>query len=293
MAHKSTAPEAVPGSIVVGIDGSPGSDQALDWAADQAAFEHRPVTVVHGVDPVAFAGSGDYLGAGVDYARLVEEIRSEDAGMMARASQRVQDRHSTVEVRSVLSDSDPRSILLQLGEQAAMLVVGSRGRGPVSSLLLGSVSVAVSKHATCPVVVRRPGATARPAEGVLVGVDGTAHSLPAVEFAYRMASLRSLPLTVMHCYHDARRGSSADLGEEEALVAESVAGMADKFPEVQVQVRLVLGHPAPELVAASGGFELLVVGHHRVTALRGLVHDSVAPTVLEHANGLVAVVPSV
>ena len=83
-----------------------------------------------------------------------------------------------------------------------MIVVGSRGRGPVTSLLLGSVSVAVSKHASCPVVVQRPTPTDTTRHGILVGVDGTESSLPAIEFAYRMASSRELSLTVLHCYWD-------------------------------------------------------------------------------------------
>lgn len=286
-----------PGSIVVGVDGSVGSDQALDWAADQAAAEHRPLTLLHGVDPAVIGGAGDYPGAAVDYARLAEEIREEDAAMMALAVSRVRERQADVDVHPVLSSSDPRSALLDVSRQAAMVVVGSRGRGPLTSLLLGSVSVAVSKLASCPVVVRRPGPAER--HGVLVGVDGTASSVPAVEFAYRMASLHGGTLTVMHCFHVLTRGSAMsggldvrDVGAEEALVAESLAGMREKFPEVTADVRLVLGHAAPELLSASSGFGLLVVGHHRLTTVRSLVHDSVATTVLEHAEGPVAVVPA-
>src|SRR6478736_648774 len=77
-----------------------------------------------------------------------------------------------------------------------MVVLGSRGRGRVSSLLLGSVGVAVVGHATCPVVVRRP-ARDRVRRGVLVGTDLTDDSRPALEFAYGLASVRHLTLTVL------------------------------------------------------------------------------------------------
>ncbi len=283
---------------MVGIDGSAGSLEALDWATDQAAREHRPLTLLHGADPVAFAGGGDYPGAEHDYTGLRDEVRQRDVAMLEAATARVRARHPDVEVGSVLSGDDPRNALLQLGETAAMVVLGSRGLGPVASLLLGSVSVAVSRHATCPVVVLRPDSLA--GGGVMVGVDGTEHSLPAVEFAFGMASLRGCPLTVVHCYRDPahRPGGQVgadggpDLGEEEALTAEALAGMGEKFPDVPVDVHLVPGRGARELLAASEGFALLVVGHHRRAPLHGLLHDPVATTLLEHARCPVAVVPS-
>lgn len=291
------APRTAPGSIVVGIDGSVGSGEALDWAADQAVREHRALTLLHGVDPVVFAGGGDYPGAEYDYTGLRDEVRQQDVLVLEAATARAHARHPGVEVTTVISDGDPRNALLQLGETAAMVVVGSRGRGPVASLLLGSVSVAVSRHATCPVVVVRPDALA--GGGVMVGVDGTTHSLPAVEFAYRTASLRGCPLTVVHCYHDPTQGLAArgeadapDLGEEQALTAESLAGMSEKFPDVPVDVHLVPGRGARELLTASDGYALLVVGHHRRAPLHGLLHDPVATTLLEHARCPVAVVPS-
>ncbi|WP_380166264.1 universal stress protein [Jannaschia sp. R86511] len=289
--------QAAPGSIVVGVDGSPGSDLALDWAADVAAAERRPLTLLHGVDPAVVAGAGDYPGATVDHARLAEQIRLEDDAMMSSAASRAHGRHPDLDVHPVLTRSDPRSALLDLSAQAAMVVIGSRGRGPVASLLLGSVGVAVARHASCPVVVRRPGG--RDADGVLVGVDGTAQSSPPVEFAYRVAALRSVPLTVMHCRQDGTRGPAAsggsdpqELGDERVLVAESIAGMREKYPDVDVTVRLVHGSPAEELLSAAAGCGLLVVGHRRLSPVRSLVHGSVATTVVEHGTGPVAVVPS-
>jgi nucleotide-binding universal stress UspA family protein len=285
------------GSIVVGVDGSPSSDQALSWAIEQAALEQRPLTVVNSVEPPALPGVGGmYLTSGIDYPRLIEDSRAAGRALLTAASARAVALHPDLDVYQVLDQADPRNTLHALGETASMIVLGSRGRGPVASLLLGSVSVSVSKHATCPVVVHRPSPTDTPKHGVLVGVDGTADSLPAIDLAYRLASWRALPLTVLHCYWEAAPLHSGqvepDNSSEQALVAESLAGMQEKFPEVEVQVRLVRGFADQHLVKASTDCDLLVIGHHPIAALNDLVYGSVAPTVVEHAHCPVAVVPS-
>jgi nucleotide-binding universal stress UspA family protein len=287
------------GSIVIGIDGSPTSEAALSWAADQAALEKRQLTIVHAVEPMGFPSAGVVVGStGVDYGRLLYDTREAARAVLTSASARALDAHPQLAVQEVLKYSDPRSALLGLGETAAMIVIGSRGRGPVSSLLLGSVSVSVSKHAGCPVVVHRPALAETPRSGILVGVDGSDCSLPAIEFAYRMASWRGLPLSVLHCFWApspscAPHGAGVpDLAGEEALVAESLAGMQEKFPEVKVQLLLDRGFADQRLISATSDYDLLVVGHHPIPLLNDLVYGSVAPTVVEHAHGAVAVVPS-
>lgn len=93
---------------------------------------------------------------------------------------------------------DPRGVLIGLARQAHLIVMGSRGRGTVRSMLLGSVSAAVSKYASCPVAVRRPPRGRAHTCGVVVGSDVTPESVPVVEFAFEQASLRGVPLTVLH-----------------------------------------------------------------------------------------------
>ncbi|MEQ4497520.1 universal stress protein [Nocardioides kribbensis] len=287
-----------PGSIVVGVDGSETAAQALVWACDQADLEQRPLTLVHVLEPVQVPASGMYATTAIDYGLLLDQVREGGAALLAAAEATAHERAPGVVVHRVMSSADPRGVLLGLSRQAAMVVLGSRGRGPLRSLLLGSVSVSVSKHASCPVVVRRPDHPQRPRTGVLVGVDGTARSLPAVEFAFRMASFRGRPLIVQHSYFDAtealaiQRGLPApELADEQALVAESLAGMAEKFPEVDVEVRLGRGFADHNLVEASRDADLVVVGHQVDGPLEDLLYGSVAPIVVEHALGAVAVVP--
>jgi nucleotide-binding universal stress UspA family protein len=293
-------PAHVPsGTIVVGVDGSPDAERALDWASDQAAGERRTLTLVHALQLTGFPAAGALLANGVDAEGLREVLLEAGRGLLADARARALERRPGLEVAEVLSTGDARNELLALSRRAALVVVGSRGRGPVTSLLLGSVSVTVSKHASCPVVVCRPLPTSggEPGHGVLVGVDGTAQSLPAIELAFRMAALRGERLTVLHCYWDiappdADGTPEADLGDLRALVAESISGMAETFPEVVVDVRLRRGFADRALVDASGEHALVVVGHHPLSALEDLVHGSLTPALVERARCAVAVVPA-
>ncbi|MEP6816525.1 MAG: universal stress protein [Marmoricola sp.] len=286
------------GTIVVGVDGSAPSDRAVTWAAEQASLEGRALTLAHGVG----LGEGTWLGAdGVSGEAVFEAVRAEGQIVLDRAASAVIHGFPDVETRTVLPMTDPRLALLELAEQAAMVVVGSRGRGPVASLVLGSVSVAVTRHATCPVVVVRPALPGDRVRGILVGVDGTGNSAAAVEFAYRQASARALPLTVMHCFVDVLSTSrgpwqvpydSPGLEEQRLILDATVNGMGEKFPDVPVTLTLGRGLVQDCLVHASQSMDMVVVGAHPKHTLIGLVFDPhVDSAVMEHAPCIVAVVP--
>jgi nucleotide-binding universal stress UspA family protein len=294
-------PEIPAGGILAGVDGSPSSARAVAWAVDQALAEDRPLVLAHGMGPVESHWMGQ--SAALDHRALLAARREEARRVMDAARAQVTGRAPDLVVHEALLAQDPRELLIALASRAAMLVLGSHGRGPVTSLLLGSVSVAVTKHAACPVVVVRPRRTEETRGGVLVGTDGTERSRHTLEFAHRQASLRGLPLTIMHCYWDARsafqaararRGDASpgpDVEEVRLLVAESLAELADRFPEVDVRVELVHGWADDCLIEASKTMDLMVVGTHRRRALGTIVYGSVAFSVLEHAGCVVAVVP--
>ncbi len=268
-----------PGTVVVGLDGSPSADRALVWAVDHAVRERRQLTLAHGLDP---AGSVWVDPAGADHRAVVEAMRADALAVLDRGRDRVAEIAPDLSVHEALWMSDARVTLLDLGERAALVVVGSRGRGPVGSLLLGSVGRAVARHAPCPVVVVRPGHPGMVRNGVLVGADATDRSRPVLEFGYRQASLRDLPLTIVH---------SAGDEDAEVRLGEAVAGLAEKFPEVRVTTRIVDEHPADVIARESARMNLVVVGaHHRGTA-GTLLHGSVTDSVVEHAESAVAVVP--
>jgi len=179
-----------------------------------------------------------------------------------------------------------------------MVVVGTRGHGRVVGLLMGSVSGALVRHSEAPVAVVRPseGAT----RGVLIGADGSEASLPAVEHAYREASQRGLPLTVAHCLWDgliaqARWTAVSDTdpeGVEARLrIAESIAGMTEKFPDVDVRIAIARGTVDAFLVDMSKQHDLLVIGRPPLSLGQRLTLSGLTTSIAEHAHSAVLVVP--
>jgi len=288
-----------PHTIVVGVDGSDDGRRAVNWAAGQATLEHITLTLLHAVPPVEALASSYLMGAGVDPIALEEESLTAARTALEAEVERVLRTHSSLTVKTVVVHRDPRDALLAASLTASLVVVGSRGLGMFTSVLLGSVSLAVTREAACPVVVVRPGGEPR-RPGVLVGADGTASSVAVLEFAFRQASLRGVPLTVAHCFWDAvvvgdgiRREATDELAHEDLrmLMAESVSGLGEKFPDVQVHTDLLRGLVDASLGEAAESHDLVVIGCHHRPNLSRLIWGSVATTVVERAHGPVAVVP--
>lgn len=297
----TTVTSLIPGSIVVGIDGSTSSSRALDWAARQAALEHRPLALLHAAH-LGVAGDAMWASVpGVEVGRLVDDLAESGRALLSATADRARLAEPTVEVQELLSTEDPRELLLTGAATAAMTVLGSRGLGPVKSLLLGSVSLAVSKHAPGPVVIVRETEPEVAHGGVVVEVDGTSDSVHAVELAYRVAAFRSLPLTAIHIFWDAVHRDSEDhvvsddeegLGDVRALLSEAVAGMQEQYPEVVDRLVLERGFRDRQLIRAAETAALMVVGARNRGRFDDFLHASVAATVVEHAPCDVVVVPS-
>jgi nucleotide-binding universal stress UspA family protein len=135
--------------IIVGIDGSTRSRQALEWAVNEAAVRHAPLTVLTVHQALANYWGGPVL-AGQDLTLRDREAAQEEADSVLEKFGE-EERPPSVTVRAVLGA--PAEELLIAAEDADLLVVGSRGAGGFKRLLLGSVSSQVAHHAHCPVVV--------------------------------------------------------------------------------------------------------------------------------------------
>lgn len=285
-----------PGSIVVGVDGSPHADRALTWATHQSLAEHRPLTIAHTVP----AGTLGFMDAAiVDGQNARSALDVEGQKVLDEARSKVESTAPELGVNTVFDFADPREVLLQLADDAAMLVVGSRGRGQLRSLLLGSVSVALVRHAPCPVVVVRPAQLDTARNGIVVGADASPESRTVLEFAYRQASLHDVPLTVLDCVSYVLYGAMgaymaptpADVEGERLALAESMAGMTEKYPEVHVTTRMAKGNAQEALVRLGEQMNLIVVGAHQNSRTSHALFGSVSVAVVENATCPVVVVP--
>ena len=137
------------GPVVVGVDGSPTSEAAIDFAFEEAAVRGAPLVTVH-----AWSDPRPTLSdiSPTDFTRLEESERMQLAEHLVPWRERYPD----VEVISVVAHGKPTPALLNHGRQAQLLVVGSRGRGGFAGMVLGSTSHSLITHALCPVVVVRP-----------------------------------------------------------------------------------------------------------------------------------------
>jgi nucleotide-binding universal stress UspA family protein len=134
--------------IVVGVDGSPSSVQALRWALEQARITGAPVCAVCAWD----------LPASPTYVAVEEDIGYREEGARTVLDGAIKDATSdaaTLPVQREVVCGHPAKVLVDASTDAGLLVVGSRGHGGFAGLLLGSVSQHVVAHASCPVVVVR------------------------------------------------------------------------------------------------------------------------------------------
>jgi nucleotide-binding universal stress UspA family protein len=148
--------DSVPhGAVVVAVDGSEASDRAVAWGARYASLEDLPLVIAHtfGEPGAPHAAGWPQFDSAVTFAAIYEQLREGGQAVVDTAAATVAESYPTVSVSTVLEDGDPRHLLLRLAEDASLVVMGSRGRGPFRSLLLGSVTSTVAGRAHCPVVV--------------------------------------------------------------------------------------------------------------------------------------------
>jgi nucleotide-binding universal stress UspA family protein len=286
--------------VVVGVDGSPASLAALQWAADAAARHGRDLRLLHAfVWPAYAAAYGLPPAAWAD-----EELRAHAEAVIRDAAAQAHGWAPGVAIHGEVLQGTPAAVLTEASRHAAMVVLGNRGSGGFSGLLLGSVSPQVARHGTGAVVVVPESAPVDGMPGrprIVVGTDGSPGADSALRFAFEQATVRQATLTAVRAWQPppaswrdelgALAASRADIESAEAqLLVESVHPWQEKYPQVTVEHQLVGDHPARALTAAAGGALMLVVGSRGHGGFGGLHLGSVSLQVLHHAPAPVAVV---
>ncbi|NAS26999.1 universal stress protein [Herbidospora sp. NEAU-GS84] len=261
--------------IVVGVDGLRPGVLAVEWAAREAVVRAVPLRLVN-VVPAWCLHDGP-TGAVADIGAWMRNGGKSALAEAAAAARRVV---GTVAVETSLLGGDPRRELIEVSEDADLLVVGDSGMGALRGLLVGSVALGVAGHAHCDVVVVRASA-AGPRPEVVVGVDGSAAQTAVLDFAFREAAVRDAELRAVTAWNwrDPLGGPEAS----ERALAEALAGRREIFPDVRVRTEVVEGSPVDVLRHAAAQAGLLVVGSRGRGVLAGMVLGSVSQALLHVA----------
>ncbi|MEV6931798.1 universal stress protein [Dactylosporangium sp. NPDC051485] len=283
--------------IVAGVDGSPESLAAVQWAAQDAARRGCALRIVHAfVWPALYAPVMVAVPDEPGWRRAAEEMVAEAAaGAVAVAP--------GLEVSTDVQVQPPAAALVAASERACTVVVGNRGLGGFTGLLLGSVGVQLAAHAACPVVIfRRADRPAGHEAGrVVVGVDDPHEATHALRFAFEQASYRGAGLTAVHAYQWPAVIGPIDVlplaydpddlrAEERRTLVRSMSEWAGKYPGVDLRHTVVQGRAGAVLTELSAGAQLLVVGSRGRGGFTGLLLGSVSQAVIHHAGCPVAVV---
>ncbi|MGW6530374.1 universal stress protein [Streptomyces venezuelae] len=295
-------------TITVGLDGSPESRAAAEWAAREAALRDLPVRLLHVWQPVPEPMAQAPLLGAETHQHWTERVPREAAkGLMSR--------HPGVEVTTEQRAGTPAEVLLDAARDAEIMVLGSRALSGLAGFLTGSVGQSVVAGAEVPVILVRAGEQAadehvkdsagipsadtafRP---VVLGLDTSSPDEAVLTFAFEEARHRRAILTVLWVWklppsyvHSVAAGFDPreELTRVQAeVLTEVLLPWRKKYPDVEVSEMSRIGSPAGHLIDAARDASLVVVGR-RVRRSRFGVHiGSVAHAVLHHATSPVAVV---
>ncbi|USX54532.1 universal stress protein [Lentzea sp. HUAS12] len=281
--------------VVAGVDGSASALAAVSWAAAECARHHLPLRLVHGY-MLPTSGYPEMVITGPEARQAVEQQARDwltEAAAAARATA------PDVEITTEVFCCGAGGLLVEESRKARLVVVGSRGLGTVTGLLVGSTAVALAAHGHSPVVVVR--GTQTPGGPVVVGVDGSPTSEAAVAFAFEAASLRGAVLTAVmttqdftldRAYNVSRMAVDWAQVEEDArrLLAQRLAGWQDRYPDVEVRRVVVRDRPARALVRHGSEAQLLVVGSHGHGGFAGMLIGSTSQALVHHSPCPLAIV---
>ncbi|MFC7496641.1 MULTISPECIES: universal stress protein [unclassified Nocardioides] len=286
------------GRIVVGIDGSEQSRNALEWAVARARLGGEELALVsaYTLTPVF-----DFYGYhGLADTQPIDWYAEYSQKLVDTAAARVRDLAPDLACTATVERGHPGTVLAAASESASALVVGRRGLGGAASAVLGSVSNRLTVEAKCPVVV--VGADELPTTGpVVVGLDGSDFAVHALRYAIAEAAARRTSVRAIAAFDYVHPAFSLDDelaarmkagAEDEAasVVPRALAQLGADAASVDIEHVAVAGPAAEAILDNSDDAQLIVVGSHGKGLVRRVLLGSVSRQVLNDAERPVAVV---
>ena len=277
--------------VLVGVDGSPAARCAVDWAARDAAMRNVALTLVHAVQPIGL--TLPRLTATTAFSRWQVEQGQKILDEAVETARATTPAGGPAQIETELLFSAAVPALVDLSKDADLVVVGSRGRGPIIRSLLGSMSSSLIRHAHCPVAVIHDEDPLMPYPAhapVLVGIDGSPASELAIAIAFHEASWRRVDLVALHVWSDVEVNDFPAIDwpamkpAAEEILAERLAGWQDRYPDVTVRCVVECDHPTYHLVRQSESAQLVVVGSHGRGGFAGMLLGSVSAAVAHSAR---------
>lgn len=276
------------GRIVVGTDGSERANKAVEWAADRARDRKLPLLVVYATPDLAEFDTA----AGIEYGK---ELNDAATARLAEIVDRLRTDFPGLEVEGQAVYGNPSEVLVAASRDAAQVVVGARGaNAPWAVRMLGGVSDAVTAHAAGPVVVIPDEAHEHPHGPILVGIDDSREARAAAAVAFDAALVRGVPVLALHAWDYRGREAAWVEPTYEPMPESAAAGrielvkrvLADEMaahPEVEVDIKVVRGHPRQALVEYSKHAGLVVIGSRGRGGFAGLLLGSTSKHVLRES----------
>ncbi|MEU8545276.1 universal stress protein [Streptomyces sp. NPDC048717] len=284
--------------IVAGVDGSPESLAAADWAAREAAYRGLPLRLVH-------AWRWEPLDLPLAQDPAVQQKAASD--LLHQAEAEIAARHPDRPLSAQVLGDTPVAALLDTVKDADLLVIGSRGHSALVGFILGSYGQQLIAASPVPVVAvrSRDGEAPEPAGGeIVVGQTGTGEdSAPALKVAFETAAARgaavravrawSLPPLFAFSPGSLRVADEAGglVPYEEKALREALAPWRERFPDVPVTEHVEMGSAGEVLLSQAGAAQLLVVGRRSRRGALGRRIGSVAHAALHLAPCPVVVAP--
>jgi len=277
--------------VVVGVDGSESAQGAARWAGAIAERFDAPLRVVHGMPRLG--RNLTEAAAGIQAAVMTYQADNAET-FLKEAADTVRCERPGLTVTTAATSDPIDDVLVDASRRARFVVVGGMEFSPAAAVLLGSTTLTLATHASCPIVAWRGSTTSPTSDPVVVGVDDTPAGRAAVKAAFDIAARLGVAVHAVHAWSMSRPPGDVtipfliDWAEVEALQLAALTELVNEYRRdhegVEVQYFLEMSPSGRALLKHLNDAQLVVVGNRGRAALTAAVMGSTSLNMLHHSN---------